>query len=85
MTIFQACRGKYSDRGTRVSYTEVDSVPFSRVPIYADFLFVYSCYPGYVSFSNETKGSWFIQTLCEVLDEHAATRELMANLTLVNR
>lgn len=36
------------------------------LPHHADFLIANSTIPGFISFRRET-GSWFIQTLCEVL------------------
>ena len=39
----------------------------SRVPIEADFLFCYSTVEGYYSYRNPESGSWYIQTLCDVI------------------
>lgn len=40
---------------------------------------------GYYSWRNAAEGSWFIQSLCRVLKEHARKLELMQILTRVNR
>lgn len=41
--------------------------------------------PGYYSWRNSAEGSWFIQSLCKMLKEHARKLELMQILTRVNR
>lgn len=86
----QACRGtKYMEyiAGT-------DSMPYSdevsKIPIEADFLVVYSTVAGYKSLRNSQNGSWFIQSLCKLLDEEAKKSEdekleIMRVLTAVNR
>lgn len=51
----------------------------------ADFLLAYSTIAGYYSWRNSTNGSWFIQSLCHVLNEHGRQKELMQLLTAVNR
>ena len=41
--------------------------------------------PGYLSWRSGQNGSWFIQTLCDVLDAEGKKREIMWILTRVNR
>lgn len=43
------------------------------------------CSTGYYSWRNAVQGSWFIQSLCEMLKKHAGKLELMQILTRVNR
>ncbi|XP_019377451.1 PREDICTED: caspase-3 [Gavialis gangeticus] len=80
----QACRGTDLDPGI-----ETDSGPeermCQRIPIEADFLYAYSTAPGYYSWRNSAVGSWFIQSLCTMLKQHAKNLELMQILTRVNR
>lgn len=38
---------------------------------FSDFLTCVSSIPGYTSFRDREKGSWFIQTLCEKLAKHS--------------
>ncbi len=38
---------------------------------------------GYVSFKNRTGGSWFIQSLCDVLEETGDSIDILSNLTTV--
>ncbi|XP_073343312.1 caspase-3-like [Pagrus major] len=79
----QACRGSALDDGI-----ECDSVAEStaeRIPVEADFLYAYSTAPGYYSWRNTANGSWFMQSLCEMLQRHHGELELMQIMTRVNR
>ena len=81
--IIQACRGtKLMD--------SIDTDPYkihyvSRIPVEADFLIAYSTIAGYYSWRNSVNGSWFIQSLCAVLDEYGKELEVIQLLTMVNR
>jgi len=85
----QACRGTVLDEGVDVT----DAVPDSgtpeekkyKIPVEADFLYAYSSPAGHFSFRNNAHGSWFIQALCKIFDEHAKDKEIMQMLTRVNR
>ncbi|XP_057699483.1 caspase-3a [Corythoichthys intestinalis] len=77
----QACRGTELDAGIEADGGE-DGV--SRIPVEADFLYAYSTAPGYYSWRNTMTGSWFIQSLCEMLSAHGKTLELLHILTRVN-
>ncbi|XP_037827643.1 caspase-3-like [Lucilia sericata] len=62
------------------------------IPNTADMLVMYSTFEKYYSFRNVENGSWFIQSLCSVLNEAAAGAaltkegaELLRLLTAVNR
>ncbi|XP_007905079.2 caspase-3 [Callorhinchus milii] len=83
MFFVQACRGNEFDSGV-----EVDSVgeenSSQKIPIEADFLYVYSTAPGYYSWRNTSKGSWFIESLCHVLNTYGKKLEIMQILTKVN-
>ncbi|MEE6460830.1 hypothetical protein FKM82_001116 [Ascaphus truei] len=79
---FQACRGDKKDSGVKVDSGSDDHI--AKIPIEADFLYVYSTPPGYCSWRNAKNGSWFIQSLCEMLQQHWKTLELMQILTRVN-
>ncbi|XP_031783182.1 caspase-1-like [Nasonia vitripennis] len=88
---FQACRGDNLDHGVRMirsRRTQTDgsgSDTSYRVPTHADFLFGYSTVPGFYSWRNPEEGTWYVQSLCDVLDEYAATRDLVNMLTITNR
>ncbi|CAL8286314.1 unnamed protein product [Arctogadus glacialis] len=78
----QACRGTELDGGI-----ETDSGPdygTTKIPVEADFLYAYSTAPGYYSWRNTTSGSWFIQSLCEMVAKYAKELELQHILTRVN-
>ncbi len=79
----QACRGSNFMEGIDSNPFEVNYV--NRIPMEADFLFAYSTVAGHYSWRNSTNGSWFIQSLCQVLDEHGKQLEIMQLLTAVNR
>ncbi|XP_072296082.1 caspase-3-like [Eucyclogobius newberryi] len=83
----QACRGTNFDVG--VGKDLVDSDPISqptrlKIPVEADFLYAYATPPGHYAWRNHVNGSWFIQSLCEILPKHKDL-ELMQILTRVNR
>lgn len=44
-------------------------VPEEAVPVGADYLVAMATVPGYVSFREKVKGTWFIQSLCRKLQQ----------------
>jgi len=86
----QACQGDQLDSGTKlrpkpVGYTETDSSASYKIPSHADFLIAYSTIPGFYSWRNTTAGSWFVQSVCHVLQRHGTTHDLLSNMTRVAR
>ncbi|XP_053945489.1 caspase-3-like [Anastrepha ludens] len=102
----QACRGKRVDQpvlSRLMMRSNFDAIPeFSNFsePIYttyaipstADILVMYSTFEDYYSFRHSESGSWFIQSLCSILNEAAMDVksktegvELLRLLTAVNR
>ncbi|XP_066586939.1 caspase-1-like [Prorops nasuta] len=82
----QACQGDKLDGGaTLKERTETDGHPTAtfRIPSQADFLIAYSTIPGYYSWRNTTKGSWFMQALCMELNENGTRYDLLTLLTFV--
>ncbi|XP_030251201.1 caspase-3-like [Sparus aurata] len=79
----QACRGTALDDG--IECDSVAETPAERIPVQADFLYAYSTAPGYYSWRNTANGSWFMQSLCEMLQRHHGELELMQIMTRVNR
>ena len=64
-----ACRGEDKDNGAEADNNSKNKkATRTTLPNHADFLIARSTVPGYVSWRNPTKGSPFIQVLCEVLD-----------------
>ncbi|MCP9262147.1 Cell death protein 3 [Dirofilaria immitis] len=55
----------------------------TKSPIEADILVSYATTPGYVSWRNSMKGSWFIQSICEVFAKYAKSTDILSMLTLV--
>lgn len=82
--IIQACRGSELDSGIETD-SAGDDVTCQKIPVEADFLYAYSTAPGYYSWRNSKNGSWFIQSLCEMLKQYAHKLEFMHILTRVNR
>uniref|UniRef100_A0A8C8RJV3 Caspase 7 n=1 Tax=Pelusios castaneus TaxID=367368 RepID=A0A8C8RJV3_9SAUR len=86
----QACRGEEFDDGMQTDSgpaddnAVTDANPSSKIPVEADFLFAYSTVPGYFSWRNPGNGSWFVQSLCSMLNEHGKQLEIMQILTRVN-
>jgi caspase-like apoptosis-related cysteine protease len=44
-----------------------------------------SLFSGYFSWRNPDKGTWFIQCLCQELQEKAATKDLLKIMTCTSR
>uniref|UniRef100_A0A3Q3WDD4 Caspase-3 n=1 Tax=Mola mola TaxID=94237 RepID=A0A3Q3WDD4_MOLML len=77
----QACRGTELDAGI-----ETDGVDdgITKIPVEADFLYAFSTAPGYYSWRNTMTGSWFIQSLCDMLSKYSKELELQHIMTRVN-
>lgn len=86
----QACQGDQLDGGITMlpDRTETDSGSTGlsyKIPIHADFMIAYSTIPGFYSWRNTTKGSWFMQSLCYELNQHGKKYDLLTLLTFVCR
>ncbi|XP_018424267.1 PREDICTED: caspase-9 [Nanorana parkeri] len=60
---------------------ETDAV--ASLPTSSDILVSYSTFPGYVSWRDKKSGSWYVETLDEVLESYATTLDLQALLVMV--
>ncbi|CAN2388024.1 Caspase [Pristimantis euphronides] len=60
---------------------ETDAVAILPTP--GDILVSYSTFPGFVSWREKLKGSWYVDTLDEVLDQFAGTLDLQTMLVMV--
>ncbi|KAM9313863.1 caspase-3a [Pholidichthys leucotaenia] len=74
----QACRGTDLDAGI-----EADGET-TKIPVEADFLYAFSTAPGYYSWRNISSGSWFIQSLCDMISKYGQELELQHIMTRVN-
>ncbi|XP_054166330.1 caspase-3-like [Oppia nitens] len=91
--IIQACRGSEFDAGTKLAALGKDVVdnkpaaPIYKIPTIADFLVYYSTAPGHYSFRNTQNGSYFIQTLADVLTQcyNNTNYDLLTIFTIVNQ
>lgn len=80
--------GNYEEIDVTTCQTFYQDLPLEMVhnpPNHADFLIVRSTMTNFVSFRNTTKGSWFIQDLCDVLDKNAYDTDILTLLTYVNQ
>ncbi|XP_004610417.2 caspase-3 [Sorex araneus] len=83
--IIQACRGTELDCGIETDSGSESDMTCQKIPVEADFLYAYSTAPGYYSWRNSKEGSWFIQSLCDILKQYADKLEFMHILTRVNQ
>ncbi|ALC46122.1 decay [Drosophila busckii] len=100
----QACRGENLEKAVEfttfsVMTRDLGPAPAEKpqhityaIPSTADMLVFYSTFDKYFSFRNVDDGSWFIQSLCRVLDEAAANEasqaqgmDMLRLCTAVNR
>uniref|UniRef100_A0A4W5NV77 Caspase 9, apoptosis-related cysteine peptidase n=1 Tax=Hucho hucho TaxID=62062 RepID=A0A4W5NV77_9TELE len=56
----------------------------ATLPTPCDILVSYSTFPGYVSWRDTQAGSWYVETLDNVLEDNAATNDLVTMLMMVN-
>ncbi|KAG8252611.1 Caspase-7 [Homalodisca vitripennis] len=84
--LIQACRGEKLDGGVQLvrrSQVDSDSGQTYKIPAMADFLIAYSTAEGFYSWRNPQKGTWFIQSLCDVLEQEANSHDLYTLLLMV--
>lgn len=86
---FQACRGNELDSGMLLQSDLPDDndskMPSLVIPMEADFLYAYSTVPGYFSWRNSSKGSWFVQALTQTLSKPESEKmEFVRIMTRVN-
>jgi caspase-like apoptosis-related cysteine protease len=96
--IFQACQGQEKDYGVeKIRGSQTDSwellekcgsgPPGSALkdPGWEDMLIAYSTLPGFVSYRDVVRGTWFIDCLCQVFMEHSCDTSLRDMLDMVAR
>ncbi|CAG0878829.1 unnamed protein product [Darwinula stevensoni] len=94
----QACRGHRLDHGvmgkmSSVMHSLADSLDSSghhgrrvgehHLPTHADILVAHSTFEGHVSWNNAQLGSYFVYTLCKVMEQHSANLDILKVLTMV--
>ena len=85
MFFIQACRGQITDPGVEKDGNgDFDDSLHHSLPSEADYVFGYATPPGKVSFRSPEHGSWYISSLCQVLQENAHKLDLLSMLTIVN-
>lgn len=83
----QACQGKSTDPGidVRRRHTSQDSASTYRIPNFSDFLIFQASFWDHFSFRSSDSGSWFIQALCNKIDESFMDDSLLDTLLAVSR
>ncbi|XP_061591044.1 caspase-9 [Cololabis saira] len=56
----------------------------TTLPTPCDILVSYSTFPGYVSWRDTESGSWYVEILDRILEDNAATDDLVTMLMMVN-
>ncbi|XP_057655051.1 caspase-7-like [Diorhabda carinulata] len=75
---FQCCRGEKTE-------LKVDAVPIKPVvKAHADVLIAYSTLPGFYSVRDEEKGTWYIQSICDVFRKHYKDFDVETLLKIVD-
>ncbi|XP_017762123.1 PREDICTED: caspase-like [Eufriesea mexicana] len=83
----QACRGTKNEkpvRGRSVTDSSKNEEIYN-IPSHADFLYASSTVEGFNSRRDPEKGTWYIQTLCEVIQDHWRDTDLLRMLTITAR
>ncbi|XP_061180680.1 caspase-3-like [Saccostrea echinata] len=87
--IIQACQGPNFQHGSVIQVDRARRLNIATmremIPESADFLLGVSTIPGYLSLRNTSKGSWYIQSLCDILDKHGCRLGIHEILLEVNR
>lgn len=87
----ERCRRRAPGRDI-IPFSTTKYKPFDAVQIdkkktlpQKDFLIVYSTMPGFLSYRDTEAGTWFIESLCNVLNTNKHELDLFQMLTLVNQ
>ncbi|XP_066600902.1 caspase-1-like [Prorops nasuta] len=65
-------------------FSTVEALAYT-IPTHSDFLIAHSTIEEFYSWRNPVEGTWYIQCLCNVLEEHYLTKDLIKMLTITNR
>ena len=86
MFFVNACRGEgyMPVQHATDNTTSRDLYEASKTPIDADFLYAYSTVANYYSIRHEKNGSWFIQILCDMIDEFKSSKDIGQILVRTN-
>lgn len=89
MLIIQACQGGAPQTLVKTTSVEImqvesDGVAESVSSPHADLLTALSTISGYASFRDRVKGTWYIQELCQVIDEYGDKNHMLDLLIMVN-
>jgi len=98
--VFQACQGQEKDYGVEAisrGNTQEDAFTLlsktgacppgspTKDPAWEDMLIAHATLPGFVSYRDIIRGTWFIECLCQVFMEHSCNTSLRDMLDMVAR
>lgn len=85
---YQNLRGNLESADTtplgKMSFELMPKDMIHNPPNHPDFLIVRSTVPEFVSFRNLENGSWFVQHLCDELDNYGNMVDILTILTITN-
>jgi len=89
LVFVQACQGQATDQGALVTdrrrrHTSQDTTSAYKIPNYADFLIFQASFWDHYSFRSSETGSWFIQALCDKIDDSSSSASLQDVLLTVS-
>jgi len=89
LVFVQACQGQATDQGAMVTdrrrrHTSQDTTSAYKIPNYADFLIFQASFWDHYSFRSSETGSWFIQALCDKIDDSPSSASLQDVLLTVS-
>ncbi|XP_030642385.1 caspase-8 [Chanos chanos] len=83
--VFIRADARGSDSGSETTTVSDAVVPKASIPDDADFLLSMATVPNFVSFRDRKSGTWFIQSLCDKLEQFVPMEcDLISILTAVN-
>nr|QDF63032.1 caspase-3C [Dugesia japonica] len=80
--LIQACKGDKCDSGAYADSIQSNNI--NKMFIEPNFFIGYSTVPGYFSWRNQVVGSWFISSLCDVINSNENREDLVQLLVRVN-
>lgn len=89
MLIVQACQGGapqtlVKSNQPTVNELEADGIEETTSSPHADLLTALSTISGFASFRDRVNGTWYIQEMCQVIDDHGDTSHVLDLLLIVN-
>ncbi|KAL1513890.1 hypothetical protein ABEB36_003230 [Hypothenemus hampei] len=84
MLILQSCQGQQCQKINKIEETETGNSTDGHLLPTNDLIILWATIPGFAAIRNFTKGSWFIQALCDVIEETKAQFNFLEITTRVH-